>query len=104
MIPCLFATGSRLCLSSNCLDAELELGRITKRAVAVIGAGIAGLAATQEFANAGLAVTVFEKCAGLGGQMTTRHTSTRTFDHSAQYFTALAPEFAALVSQWTASG
>ena len=82
----------------------MELVSTTNRVDAVIGAEIAGHAAAQEFANAGLAVTVFEKSAGLGGRITTRHTSTLTFDHSAQYFTARAPEFMALVSQWTASG
>jgi renalase len=75
---------------------------MTKRAVAVIGAGFAGLTAARELANAGLAVTIIEKSAGLGGRMATRHTSSLAFDHGAQYFAARVPEFVALVSQCTA--
>jgi renalase len=74
------------------------------RTVAVIGAGIAGLAAAREFTNAGIAVRVFEKSQGLGGRMATRRAGALSFDHGAQYFTARDPEFLALVDRWTAAG
>jgi predicted NAD/FAD-dependent oxidoreductase len=43
--------------------------------VAVIGAGIAGLACAREIARADARVTVFEKSRGLGGRLGTRRGS-----------------------------
>ena len=40
--------------------------------IAVIGAGIAGLACAQELARADAKVTVFERSRGLGGRLATR--------------------------------
>lgn len=49
--------------------------------VAVIGAGVAGLACATELAAAGAQVTVFEKARGPGGRTSTRRTEAGTFDH-----------------------
>jgi renalase len=60
--------------------------------IAIIGAGIAGLACAQVLSARGLAVSVFDKGRGPGGRMSTRRASSETgelfFDHGAQYFTA----------------
>jgi predicted NAD/FAD-dependent oxidoreductase len=80
------------------------------RHIAVIGAGIAGMACARTLAQAGHKVTVFEKSRGAGGRMGTRKSEFGGFDHGAQYFTvrdarfekalAISPE---LVRRWSAN-
>ncbi len=80
------------------------------RNIAVIGAGIAGMACARTLAQAGHHVTVFEKSRGAGGRMSTRNTEFGSFDHGSQYFTvrdarfekalATSPE---LVRRWSAN-
>ena len=72
--------------------------------IAVVGAGIAGLACARSLRNAGHAVRVFEKSRGAGGRMSTRRTDHGSYDHGAQYFTARDPLFRAAVDQWLAQG
>ena len=56
--------------------------------IAVIGAGISGLAFAKEMQkNKNCEVIVFEKSKGLGGRMATRYENSFTFDHGAQHFT-----------------
>jgi len=74
------------------------------RRVAVIGAGIAGLAAARELAHAGLRPVVFDKGRGPGGRSSTRRASPFAFDHGAQYFTVRDPHFAHVVQTWWAEG
>ena len=71
---------------------------------AVIGAGMAGLAAARRLSDAGRSVTVFDKSRGLGGRMATRRAGGFRFDHGAQYFTARSPRFVALVENLMAGG
>lgn len=49
--------------------------------IAVIGAGVAGLACARELTEAGQEVTVFEKARGPGGRTSTRRTEAGAFDH-----------------------
>ena len=56
--------------------------------IAVIGAGIAGLACARELARADAQVTLFERSRGLGGRLGTRRQGNFAFDHGAQYITA----------------
>lgn len=76
--------------------------------IAVIGAGLAGLACADQLAAAGHGVTLFDKARGPGGRMSTRRVATdlggASFDHGAQYFTARDPAFQAVVAQWKAAG
>lgn len=74
------------------------------RHIAIIGAGISGLAAARSFQLSGFAVTVFEKSRGLGGRMSTRRLGDISFDHGAQYFTVRGPRFRQIVDQWQAQG
>ncbi|MDP8568368.1 FAD-dependent oxidoreductase [Methylophilus aquaticus] len=60
--------------------------------VAVIGAGMAGLACSQTLQQAGFLVTVFEKSRGPSGRVSTRAGEGWQCDHGAQYFTVSQPE------------
>src|SRR5512146_1128134 len=62
--------------------------------VAVVGAGIAGLACAQELARADAKVTVFERSRGLGGRLATRRQGAVAVDHGAQCVTARGRAFA----------
>jgi predicted NAD/FAD-dependent oxidoreductase len=61
--------------------------------IAVIGAGIAGLACARELAGADARVTVFERSRGLGGRLGTRRQGNFAFDHGAQFVTARSRSF-----------
>ena len=65
--------------------------------VAVIGAGIAGLACAREIARADARVTVFERSRGLGGRLGTRRQGNFAFDHGAQFVTARSRPFVRFV-------
>jgi predicted NAD/FAD-dependent oxidoreductase len=56
--------------------------------IAIIGAGLAGLAAGRRLADAGHDVTLFEKSRGVGGRAATRRVGDFSFDHGAQYLKA----------------
>lgn len=62
-------------------------------AVAVVGAGIAGLACAGRLREAGAAVSLFDKGRGAGGRCATRRAGAFTFDHGAQYATASDERF-----------
>jgi renalase len=61
--------------------------------IAVIGAGMAGLACASELARADAQVTVFERARGLGGRLSTRRQGDLAFDHGAQFVTARSRPF-----------
>jgi renalase len=72
--------------------------------IAIIGAGIAGLACAQRLLQQGHAVSVFEKSRGPSGRASTRRTDTWQADHGAQYFTARTQDFCDQVHAWMAMG
>ena len=76
--------------------------------IGIIGAGLAGLTAARQLADAGHAITLFDKARGPGGRMSTRRTETAQgmafFDHGAQYFTVRDAGFAETVARWEAQG
>jgi predicted NAD/FAD-dependent oxidoreductase len=61
--------------------------------IAVIGAGMAGLACAQELMRADAKVTLFERSRGLGGRLATRRVGELAFDHGAQFVTARSRPF-----------
>jgi len=62
--------------------------------IAIVGAGMAGIAAARTLVKAGHHVMVYDKSAGAGGRMATRRTAFGGFDHGAQYFTVRDPRMA----------
>jgi len=72
--------------------------------IAVIGAGIAGLACADILQRAGRRVSLFDKSRGVGGRMSTRRGDDWQCDHGAQYFTARDADFYAEVSRWRQAG
>ncbi|MFZ8984710.1 MAG: NAD(P)/FAD-dependent oxidoreductase [Steroidobacteraceae bacterium] len=65
--------------------------------VAIIGAGIAGLACARRLAESGVHAVLFDKARGVGGRVATRRAEGLQFDHGAQYVTARDREFAKLL-------
>ena len=72
--------------------------------IAIIGAGISGLACASALNDAGYRVTVFEKSKGVSGRLSTRVTKHWQCDHGAQYFTADDSRFALEVKRWQQAG
>lgn len=83
--------------------------------VAVIGAGLSGLACAERLIGRGWPVTVFDKGRAPGGRMATRRaeapaatgsgaSGSLRFDHGAQYFTARDSRFRDRVEDWVARG
>lgn len=72
--------------------------------VAVIGAGLAGLAAARALATARCAVTVFDKGRGPGGRLSTRRADPWRFDHGGQYLSVRDPGFRAEMDRLLAAG
>ena len=83
-----------------------ETGEIAAagRRVAVVGAGISGLAAAGKLVAAGTEVTVFERGRGPGGRAGRRRVAGFEFDHGAQYFTARSEAFADQTAAWVEAG
>ena len=62
--------------------------------IAIIGAGIAGLACARHLAQAGVQAVVFDKGRGIGGRVATRRAGDLRFDHGAPYVVAKGDDFA----------
>lgn len=84
--------------------------KLKQRHIAVVGAGIAGIACARTLMQAGHQVTVFEKSQGAGGRMATRDSEFGGFDHGTQYFTVRDARFEkalattpGLVRPWSAN-
>ena len=72
--------------------------------VAVIGAGMTGLACAGALHRAGAAVTLFDKSRRVGGRLATRRVDGLMFDHGAQYATARDPAFVSVMQAIAAAG
>jgi len=80
------------------------MGKIIDASIAVIGAGVAGLACARLLQEAGARVALIDKSRGVGGRMATRRVGAMQFDHGAQYFTARGPAFSGLLEDLRAQG
>ena len=72
--------------------------------IAIIGAGITGLACANALKETGADVVVFDKSRGLGGRLASRRGEGVQFDHGAQYITARSPAFSAFMEARVADG
>lgn len=76
--------------------------------IAIVGAGIAGLACAETLAQAGHHIDLFEKSRGVGGRTGTRRCSTTEAtwqcDHGTSFFTAQQPAFRQQVARWIKAG
>lgn len=73
--------------------------------IAIIGAGVAGLACARRLAAAGLDVSIFDKGRKAGGRAATRCVASGIqFDHGAQYFTARSPAFKSVLNDMLSVG
>jgi renalase len=70
-----------------------------QRNIAVIGAGVAGLACARTLVQAGHRVTLLEKGATVGGRMASCETQFGSFDHGSQYFTVRDARFEQVLAQ-----
>lgn len=72
--------------------------------VAVIGAGIAGVACAATLRDCGIKVRIYDKSRGMGGRMATRRVAPWQWDHGVQYMVGEDPEFRRLLMKlprWT---
>lgn len=77
----------------------------SRQKIAIIGAGIAGLACARSLSDAGLKLVVFDKGRNAGGRAATRCVAGDIqFDHGAQYFTARSPEFSSVLESMLTCG
>ena len=72
--------------------------------VAVVGAGVSGLACAKYLGDHGMDVSVFDKARGTGGRATTHRSGHHAFDSGAQYFTVRDPRFVTQVDEWVLAG
>lgn len=72
--------------------------------VAVVGAGVAGLACAATLRDAGAEVVVFDQALAPGGRLATRRTEHGDFDHGAQYITAHTLAFDTQLQRWVEAG
>ena len=72
--------------------------------IAIVGAGLAGLAAARMLKQAGRDCIIFDKSRGIGGRMATRRVGQLAFDHGVQFFTARGASFKACVEAWLHNG
>jgi len=83
------------------------------KTVAIIGAGMAGIAAGRQLHANGWTPTLFDKSRGIGGRLATRRSDHWRFDHGCPHFIATDDRFQALLDSlhhrrslhiWTAGG
>lgn len=72
--------------------------------IAIIGAGMAGLACARRLVDHGVTPVVFDKGRGLGGRLSTRRSEGVQFDHGAQYLTAKSDAFQAMLDEAERAG
>lgn len=76
--------------------------------IAIVGAGMAGLACGRALMDQGIPVALFDKGRKAGGRMSCRAGDSAVgpvgFDHGAQYMTGRDPGFLAQISAWQAAG
>lgn len=76
----------------------------TQPSIAVIGAGMAGVAAAHRLRDEGYTVRIIEANDRVGGRCATYRSGDAIFDYGAQYFTVRDPRFQSYVDDWLGRG
>jgi renalase len=84
--------------------AEAHRAKAGGLSVAVVGAGVAGLACARALTAQGCSVRVFEQESFPGGRLASRQLDALCFDHGVQYFTTLDSRFEPVVRGWQSAG
>jgi predicted NAD/FAD-dependent oxidoreductase len=74
------------------------------RRIAIIGAGLSGLAAANGLLASGLRVALIDKGRSLGGRIASRRSDGFTFDHGLRYFPSQPLPFMPILQRWHAAG
>lgn len=77
---------------------------MTSPRVAVIGAGLSGVACAQALRERGISVEMFERGRAPGGRMASPTLHGRRVDMGAAYFTVKDPGFSAIADGWVSRG
>lgn len=77
---------------------------MSRQSIAIVGAGLGGLACGRRLKAAGHEVVLFDKGRSVGGRMATRREEGCSWDHGAQYFTRREEAFVSLVDEAAAAG
>jgi len=77
-------------------------GAVKSAGIAVVGAGVAGVACARALQDAGLTVQVLERGRVPGGRAASRTLHGRRIDVGASYLTARDPAFSSVVDDWVA--
>ncbi len=81
---------------------------MTLRSIAIIGAGVAGLACARRLTHPDVVVKLYDKSRSVGGRLATRRVTLGAgelrFDHGAQYLTAHDSAFQGVVDALLSSG
>jgi monoamine oxidase len=80
-------------IADGVVCANRESGALMTVPIAIIGAGIAGLAAANFLHKAAHVIHLFDKSRGSGGRMSSKRSDVGQLDLGAQYFTAPRPPF-----------
>lgn len=72
--------------------------------IAIVGAGMAGIAAADSLQRAGFEVIVFDKSRGVGGRLATRRVDDFRFDHGAPSITTVGSSFASFIQDRIKNG
>jgi renalase len=72
--------------------------------IAIIGAGMAGIACANELQRAGKSVAILEKSRGVGGRMATRRLFETIADHGTCYLSPKDPRFQAVFDRLISAG
>ncbi len=91
-------------LDLDAYAARIDLDPSVRLRVAVVGAGVAGLACARTLVDHGHHVEVFDKGRAPGGRTSSRRRDAFRCDHGAQFFTAREPSFGELVAEWCERG
>lgn len=86
------------------LGAAATLAGMASPRVAVVGAGLSGVACAQALREQDITVEIFERGRAPGGRMASPMLHGRRVDMGAAYFTAKDPGFSAIADEWVSRG